>query len=88
MDGKFYVDGNGSLRTITWKDDDDDDQKKSVYPTYHEKDSASSGSKTNFSQQANFNISSSAKRFELTVKTQGNKGEMLELFCMEGHCSL
>ena len=25
MDGKFYVDRNGSLRTITWKDDDDDD---------------------------------------------------------------
>ena len=25
MDGKFYVDHNGSLRTITWKDDDDDD---------------------------------------------------------------
>ena len=25
MDGKFYVDCNGSLRTITWKDDDDDD---------------------------------------------------------------
>ena len=24
MDGKFYVDHNGSLRTITWKDDDDD----------------------------------------------------------------
>ena len=23
MDGKFYVDCNGSLRTITWKDDDD-----------------------------------------------------------------
>ena len=25
MDGKFYVDRNGSLRTITRKDDDDDD---------------------------------------------------------------
>jgi len=25
MDGKFYVDHNGSLRTINWKDDDDDD---------------------------------------------------------------
>ena len=25
MDGKFYVDRNSSLRTITWKDDDDDD---------------------------------------------------------------
>ena len=24
MDGKFYVDRNGSLGTITWKDDDDD----------------------------------------------------------------
>ena len=24
MDGKFYVDRNGSLRTITWEDDDDD----------------------------------------------------------------
>ena len=23
MDGKFYVDRNGSLKTITWKDDDD-----------------------------------------------------------------
>ena len=23
MDGKFYVDRNGFLRTITWKDDDD-----------------------------------------------------------------
>ena len=23
MDGNFYVDRNGSLRTITWKDDDD-----------------------------------------------------------------
>jgi hypothetical protein len=26
MDGKFYVDCNGSLRTITWKDDDDEDK--------------------------------------------------------------
>ena len=25
MDRKLYVDRNGSLRTITWKDDDDDD---------------------------------------------------------------
>jgi hypothetical protein len=25
MDRKFYVDLNGSLRTITWKNDDDDD---------------------------------------------------------------
>ena len=25
MDGIFYVDRNGSLRTNTWKDDDDDD---------------------------------------------------------------
>ena len=25
MDWKLYVDPNGSLRTITWKDDDDDD---------------------------------------------------------------
>ena len=30
--GKFYVDCNGSLRTITWKDDDDDDDyKKYIY---------------------------------------------------------
>ena len=26
MDRKFFVDRNGSLRTITWKDDDDDDE--------------------------------------------------------------
>ena len=25
MDGKFYLDHNVSLRTISWKDDDDDD---------------------------------------------------------------
>ena len=25
MDGKFYVDRNGSLRTITWKEEEDDD---------------------------------------------------------------
>ena len=25
MDGTFYVDRNGPLRTITWKNDDDDD---------------------------------------------------------------
>ena len=27
MDEKFYVDRNGSLRSITWKDDDDDDDE-------------------------------------------------------------
>ena len=30
-DGKFYVDHNGSLRTITWKDDDDDDDNCNKY---------------------------------------------------------
>ena len=28
--GKFYVDHNGSLRTITLKDDDDDDDKRTI----------------------------------------------------------
>ena len=32
MDEKFYVDRNGSLRTITWKDDDDDDLLDSESP--------------------------------------------------------
>ena len=27
MDGKFYVDRNTSLRTITWKDEDEDDDE-------------------------------------------------------------
>ena len=30
MDGKFYVDRNSSLRTITRKDDDDDDIKRHI----------------------------------------------------------
>ena len=30
MVGKFYVDRNGSLRTITWKDDDGDDDDDDI----------------------------------------------------------
>ena len=35
MDGKFYVDHNGSLRAITWKYNDDDDDIISLILNYH-----------------------------------------------------
>ena len=31
MDEKFYVEPNGSLRNISWKDDDDDDDNDDDY---------------------------------------------------------
>ena len=34
MDGKFYVERNGSSRTITWKEDDDDDDDINLHTTH------------------------------------------------------